>query len=167
MRGIDVRHLGPQTGGLLVGISVAGVGFMGSETLNRRQTLDTNARLYSELMSRREEAESSLRKDMFVSIIQSFLRPGSASLDERVLNLELLSYNFHESLNLKPLFVYLDRQIKHSGDPNKKEYQSRLYSVASEISRKQMLVQVVEDNMSGAYFLLKRELSPDEHKELE
>ncbi len=33
--------------------------------------------------------------------------------------------------------------------------------------RKQMLVQVVEDNMSGAYFLLKRKLSPDEGKELE
>src|SRR5512135_2178189 len=33
--------------------------------------------------------------------------------------------------------------------------------------RKQMLVQVVEDNMSGAYFLLKRELSRDEGKELE
>ena len=33
--------------------------------------------------------------------------------------------------------------------------------------RKQMLVQVVEDNMSGAYFLLKRELTPDESKELE
>ncbi len=33
--------------------------------------------------------------------------------------------------------------------------------------RKQMLVQVVEDNMSGAYFLLKRELAPDESKELE
>jgi hypothetical protein len=33
--------------------------------------------------------------------------------------------------------------------------------------RKQMLVQVVEDNMSGAYFLLKRELSPAESQELD
>ena len=33
--------------------------------------------------------------------------------------------------------------------------------------RKQMLVQVVEDNMSGAYFLLKRELSPSESQELD
>ncbi len=33
--------------------------------------------------------------------------------------------------------------------------------------RKQMLVQVVEDNMSGAYFLLKRELAPSESQELE
>jgi hypothetical protein len=33
--------------------------------------------------------------------------------------------------------------------------------------RKQTLVQVVEDNMSGAYFLLKRELSPGESQELD
>jgi hypothetical protein len=33
--------------------------------------------------------------------------------------------------------------------------------------RKQMLVQVVEDNMSGAYFLLKRELAPTESQELD
>ena len=33
--------------------------------------------------------------------------------------------------------------------------------------RRQTLVQVVEDNMSGAYFLLKRELSPAESQELD
>jgi len=92
------------------------------------------------LMSRREEAESALRKDMFVSMIQSFLKPGSVSLDEKVLNLELLAYNFHESLNLKPLFLYIDRQIRGSGDPARREYAARLYKVAAEITRKQMLV---------------------------
>jgi hypothetical protein len=91
-------------------------------------------------MSRREEAESALRKDMFVSMIQSFLKPGSSSLDERVLNLELLSYNFHESLNLKPLFLYIDRQIRLSRDPGRKDYMQRLQNVATEITRKQMLV---------------------------
>ena len=59
-------------GGLLTAIAVTFVGMKGSQVLDRRQSVDTNARLYSELMSRREEAESSLRKDMFVSIISSF-----------------------------------------------------------------------------------------------
>ena len=49
-------------GGLLTALSVAYVGMKGSAVLERRQSLDTNARLYSELMSRREEAESSLRR---------------------------------------------------------------------------------------------------------
>src|SRR5512140_2146759 len=138
-------------GGLLTAVTVALIGFIGSNYLKDRESADTasrekmqaneaNVRIYTELMSKREEAESALRKDMFVSIIQSFLRPGSASLDERVLNLELLSYNFHESLNLKPLFVYLEKQIVASNDSQKKQYLDRLYRVANEISRKQMLV---------------------------
>ena len=140
-----------SSGGLLTAITVAIIGLIGSSYLKDRelaenatrlnaQAYETNVRIYTELMSKREEAESALRKDMFVSIIQSFLRPGSSSLDERVLNLELLSYNFHESLNLKPLFVFLEKQINSSGEAHKKEYLERLYKVATEIARKQMLV---------------------------
>ncbi len=138
-------------GGLITAITVAILGFIGSNYLKdreitenamreRMQATETNVRIYTELMSRREEAESALRKDMFVSMIQSFLKPGSISLDEKVLNLELLAYNFHESLNLKPLFLYIDRQIRTSGDPARKEYSARLQKVAAEITRKQMLV---------------------------
>ncbi len=140
-----------SSGGLLTAITVAIIGFIGSSYLKDRelreekiraetQLEETKRRIYTELMSKREESESALRKDMFVSIIQSFFRSGSSTLDERVLNLELLSYNFHESLNLKPLFFYLEKQINASSDPNKKDYMNRLYKVATEISRKQMLV---------------------------
>jgi hypothetical protein len=140
-----------SSGGLLTAITVAIIGLIGSSYLKdreltenksreRMQAYETNVRIYTELMSRREESESALRKDMFVSIIQSFLRPGPATLDERVLNLELLSYNFHESLNLKPLFVYMEKKIATSNDPQKKDYLDRLHKVATEITRKQMLV---------------------------
>ncbi|HEX5045468.1 MAG TPA: hypothetical protein VFV75_21440 [Candidatus Polarisedimenticolaceae bacterium] len=126
-------------GGLLTALSVAFVGVKGSEVLERRQSLDTNARLYSELMSRREEAESSLRKDMLTSIIGSFLKPGSGSdLDLKVLNLELLAYNFHDSLDLRPLFLDLQRRIRRSKDPDKDELRARLVSVAREITAKQL-----------------------------
>ena len=60
-------------GGLLTAMAVAYVGVIGSRVLEDRQSRETNARLYSELMSRREEAESSLRKDMLVSIIEKYL----------------------------------------------------------------------------------------------
>jgi hypothetical protein len=140
-----------SSGGLLTAVTVAVIGFIGSNYLKDRemretnqrekaQIRETNTRVYIELMSKREEAESALRKDMFVSIIQTFLRPGASGLDERVLNLELLSYNFHESLNLKPLFTYLEREVVVSNDPKKKDYLDRLSRVATEISRKQMLV---------------------------
>jgi hypothetical protein len=136
-------------GGLLTAIAVAVLGFWTSSWLRdreareailreRMQTNETNARLYSELISKREESESALRKDMFTSIITSFLGGGAGNLEQKVLNLELLVYNFHESLNLKPLFLHLARQVKDS--PQRADYIARLNRVAEEVVKKQMLV---------------------------
>jgi len=125
-------------GGLLTAISVAYVGVEGSKVIDRRQAAETNARLYSELMSRREESESSLRKDMFVSIISSFLQPQAGDLDTKVLNLELLAFNFHESLNLKPLFLDLQRRLATTRDPHREDYRVRLNRVAREITARQL-----------------------------
>lgn len=125
-------------GGLLTAFAVAYVGMTGSQMLERRQSVDTNARLYSELMSRREEAESSLRKDMFVSIISTFLKPSASDPSAKVLNLELLAYNFHDSLNLKPLFLDIQRQLRKSTDPDRADYLQRINRVAREITAKQL-----------------------------
>jgi hypothetical protein len=131
-------------GGLVTAFVVATLGILGSHFLEKKQAIETNVRLYTELMSKREESESALRKDMFASIIDTFLKPQltsqTPSLDARVLNLELLAYNFHESLNLKPLFAYVDQQVRQSTHPSKPEYRQRLDKVAREITRKQMLV---------------------------
>jgi len=127
-------------GGFVTAAVVALLGIVGSTYLNEKQKIETNVRLYTELMSKREEAESALRKDMFTSIIDTFLKPQAPSLDVRVLNLELLAYNFHESLNLKPLFMNIDQQIRQSTDARKPEYRERLNRVAREITRKQMVV---------------------------
>jgi len=125
-------------GGLLTAFAVTFVGMKGSQILERRQSLDTNARLYSELMSRREEAESSLRKDMFVSIISSFLQPSQGDLDGKILNLELLAYNFHDSLNLKPLFLDIQRRLRRSKDAESDDFLARINRVAREITAKQL-----------------------------
>jgi hypothetical protein len=125
-------------GGLLTALAVTFVGVRGSQVLDRRQSVDTNARLYSELMSRREEAESSLRKDMFVSIISSFLSPSREDLDGKVLNLELLAYNFHDSLNLKPLFLDIQRRVLKLPDTQRKDYLQRINRVAKETTAKQL-----------------------------
>jgi len=137
-------------GGLLTAVAVALLGYVTSSYLRDREsresqlqerltTRETNARLYSELTSRREESESALRKDMFKSIIDSFLKAGQQGQPEQeVLNLELLVYNFHESLNLKPLFRHIQRLV--ANDPKRQEYLSRLNRVAEEVTKKQMLV---------------------------
>src|SRR6266566_6453490 len=87
-------------GGVLTAVSVAFIGIYGASVLNRKQEMDTRAKVYAELTSQREQAETALRKDMFVSIIESFLKPEKSSPDLKVLNMELLAYNFHESLDL-------------------------------------------------------------------
>jgi len=143
--GILVQPLG----GLFTALALAILGFKSSEFLNRRQAVETNTRLYSELMSKREESESALRKDMFQTIIGTFVTAsGKGDLDSSVLNLELLAYNFHESLNLKPLFLDLKRRIEHEkaharGKEQRAEldgYMDRLERVAREIGRKQVIV---------------------------
>ena len=136
-------------GGLLTAVAVALLGFITTSYLRQKeqndsaqrerlQRADTNARLYTELFSRREESESALRKDMFTSIINSFLGAGPQTLEQRLLNLELLVYNFHESLNLKPLFFHIERQIRQG--PDRRELMARLERVAEEVAKKQMLV---------------------------
>lgn len=125
-------------GGLITALTIALVSYFGSNYLNNKQNNDSKIRLYTELMSSREQAESALRKDMFNSILGTILKD-SRSLDENILQLELLAYNFHESLNLMPLFVYLDRQI--SAEKNiklKDEYRKRLYKMAGAVISKQI-----------------------------
>lgn len=136
-------------GGLLTAVAVAVIGFWTSAYLRdrearqaalseRMQTRETNARLYSELTSQREQSESALRKDMFKSIIDSFVGSGRATPEVQVLNLELLVSNFNESLNLKPLFLHIQRQVRES--PQRAEYLGRLNRLAEEVTKKQMLM---------------------------
>lgn len=135
-------------GGLLTAAAITLLGFITSGALSKRQAIDTNTRLYTELMSRREESESALRKDMCVSILGSFVNPRDVGLSASVLNLEMLAYNFHESLNLKPLFAELRRRVLREQAEAKtaaarigyEAYLARLESMAREIVRRQMIV---------------------------
>jgi hypothetical protein len=125
-------------GGLITALTIALVSYYGSDYLNNKQNNDSKIRLYTELMSSREQSESALRKDMFTSILSTILKD-SHSLDENILQLELLAYNFHESLNLMPLFVYMDRQIAAEKNIRlKAEYRKRLYKMAGDVISKQI-----------------------------
>jgi hypothetical protein len=125
-------------GGLITALTIALVSYYGSSYLNNKQNNEAKISLYTQLMSSREQSESALRKDMFNSILGTILKD-SHSLDENILQLELLAYNFHESLNLMPLFVYMGRQI--SLEKNvllKGEYRKRLYKMAGDVTSKQI-----------------------------
>ena len=94
------------------------LGYWFNASLNERQQMDTNTRLYIEMQGRREEADSNLRKDMFNSILQTFMTRDSAVritseevIRQQTLSLELLAANFHESLDIAPLFKDVERRI--------------------------------------------------------
>ena len=125
--------------GLLTAITIGLVSYFASDYLNRNQENEAKTRLYTELMSRREESESALRKDMFTSIINSILA-GSSTIDEKILQLELLAYNFHESLNLTPLFTYLDRRnnVETTNPALRASFKERLYNMSREVTNKQI-----------------------------
>jgi hypothetical protein len=131
---IILKFIGALGTAAVVGL----VGFYGSNWLAQRQEAETNLRLYTELMSKREESDTSLRKEMFNSIITNFLKPASDEHpDEAVLNLELLAYNFHDSLDLGPLFKDVKRKLDKAPRKNK-AYLDRLIDVTKDVTAKQV-----------------------------
>jgi hypothetical protein len=135
-------------GALITAITIALVGFFANYFITQYQQKDTKAKLFTELMSQRENSESALRKDMFNSIMNNILNDKEhISIDEKILQLELLAYNFHESLNLMPLFEYLDR-LNNKQNKNNPElrysYRNRLLKMSDAIIQKQ--ISTLEEN---------------------
>jgi len=121
---------------------IAIIGYFGQNTLTAISAQEQNARLYTELLSRREEAESALRKDMFGVIMKDFFNnstvdnvapatepenirskqdPNSIenSLSKSILKLEMLALNFGDSLSLGPLFKEMSRDVELALEINK------------------------------------------------
>ena len=156
--------LGP-VGGLLTALAVGYLTFSTSRHLNSWQERENNARVYTELMSKREEAETALRKAMFDSIMNAFLNsPESSpsgrqkSLEDEILKIELLAYNFHESLNLAPLFKNLKREIdgRLMADPMDRvaaDCRRRLRKVATDAVEKQLAALKTADGQNSALLL--------------
>jgi len=154
-------------GALLTPLSVALVGLLGSQYLERQQADETNMRLYAEIMSTREAADTALRQQMFNSIIATFLEPEhngepNDRPEEQVLAVELLAYNFHDALDIGPLFKHVQNEIDRSKPEGpassdeqseiaritdladrKVDLQTRLERVAREVTAKQ--IATVED----------------------
>ncbi len=121
------------------------LGFVFNNSLNSRQAKESNMRFYADMMGRREQADSDLRKDMFKSILDTFMRKDpklspNEQLNQEVLNLELLAYNFHESLDLAPLFKHERNRIPDDKEASHAELRKRLEKVAQEVISHQLTV---------------------------
>jgi hypothetical protein len=116
--------------------------------------------LYMTLMNQREKADSDLRKDMFQHIIRSVVgqKDEDIKLHNRVLNLELLAHNFHDSIDLRALFYSVQRELlersKQARTVSEKkkddELKARLKSVAAETRKRQF--SALKERGNAAYF---------------
>jgi hypothetical protein len=129
------------------------IGLIINGSLSERQSAENDLRLYADMMARREQADSDLRKDMFKNILDKFAHavpdPKSVEyLDQEIVDLELLAYNFHESIDLAPLFKHVRREIPDVRPEGTSAIQfkrfedlrRRLEKVAVEIDERQLTV---------------------------
>jgi hypothetical protein len=163
-------------GGLLTALAVGYLTFSTSRHLSSWQERENNARVYTELMSKREEAETGLRKAMFDSIMNAFLNSSESSpsgqqksLEDEVLKMELLAYNFHESLNLAPLFKNLERKIngRLGADPRDRvaaDCRRRLRKVATDVVEKQLAALKTADGKNSSLLLHGSFQEPPNHQ---
>lgn len=120
---------------ILIPLVIALMGYWGQKTITELSIQEQNSRLYTELLSRREESESALRKDMFKEIMNGFftdiISTNQSSdlisdddkeyrgedikdkLSKKILKLEMLALNFGDSLSIGPLFSELSDDIEH------------------------------------------------------
>lgn len=115
--------------------------------LKQKSDAQLRAQLYSQLISHREEAEGTLRKDMLRSLIPDLIAPSKLSadsvsmneLDAMILPLELITYNFHESLQLGPLFLAVKRRVARVPDDSvRRTLDGRLEMLSQNVIRKQV-----------------------------
>ncbi len=101
-------------------------------------------RLYIELLNKREEADTQVRRGLFDRLLGSYLDPGSDNVDERLVALEMLTLNFHDSLNLSPLFWDLDRLMQARPDADRRRLRAELDRIAREVKQRQAAVLEVD-----------------------
>ena len=120
------------------------------ETTAKNQAADARLRLYTELLTSREQADSGLRKDMFGKVLDTFMTKRDGDVDQQLVELELLAANFQDSLNLSPLFRQLRRQIDAQPPKDKAALMERLESVASDVKARQIeALELVGAKMDG------------------
>src|SRR6476646_8056710 len=124
---------------LAIPLALAYLSHRYEETTAKNQAADARLRLYTELLTSREQADSDLRKDMFGKVLDTFMTKRDGDIDQQLVELELLAANFQDSLNLSPLFRQIRRKIGTTPSPKDKQaFTERLESVASDVKDRQI-----------------------------
>lgn len=123
---------------LLIPATLAFLNKQYQDAQTARQDTEARLRLYTELLSKREEADTTLRKGIFDRVLETYLKEAK-NTDEKIVALELLSANFNESLDLSPLFWQILREIEQpTQKANSHMLMERLERVSNEVKDRQL-----------------------------
>jgi hypothetical protein len=119
-------------------IALALLTFFGVTISNRIAALD--------LLSKREESETSLRAQMFASLLDPLVGVkggGPLGVDREALMVSLLALNFHEDFELGPLLRHVDERLAHPkrekiADSTAQDLRGELRSIARRITERQV-----------------------------
>ena len=120
-------------------------------------------RLYTELLSKREEADMNVRRGIFDKVFDKYLPPDTNDIDTRLVGLELMAANFHESVDISPLFWQLDRQVMKQRDADARDADLKaLERIAGIVKARQIEGLEIAGRKTEISFDL--ELPPDKQK---
>ena len=103
-----------------------------------RQINDARLRLYTELLSKREEADTAVRRGIFDKVLERYLAPGDQGLQAKLVALELLATNFHDSLDLSPLFWQIGRELERAPKNERTRLSHELARIADGVKDRQI-----------------------------
>ncbi len=100
--------------------------------LNHNEEKNRQSQLYVQIMSQREQSDSALRERMFNALISSYFgKEVSTDPEKQIMYLNLLTLNFQEFFDAKPLFEDLDKKLKG-------ESRRKLQSIARQVADRQV-----------------------------
>ena len=137
---------------LLIPATLAFLNQQYQDAQTARQDTEARLRLYTELLSKREEADTTLRKGIFDRVLETYLKEAK-NADEKIVALELLSSNFNESLDLSPLFWQILREIQQPAQKaNSSMLTERLQRVANDVKDRQLaLLEISGSRLDGNF----------------
>ncbi len=101
----------------------------------RQAQREQSLRVYTEMINRREEADTALRRELFIRLMGGMRDP--QTVEQRLVALEMLSLNFHDTLHLSPLFAQVDALIAAEPRPRRNRLQAELDRIVNQVKVRQ------------------------------
>jgi hypothetical protein len=119
--------------GVLIPFAIGFYGVQSNKTQTKIAEESKQAQVLIETMNQRETSASSLRAQMFSTLMQHYFKEKDEKRQHVLL--ELIGLNFQDHLHLKPLFEHLDAELKESPVERKNLRRAAKHILRNEIGK--------------------------------